>query len=92
MKTTIQKLYDSLAQAAHDLESGNVEAAKRAIAGMRADLSDTVSEPFMFAIMDPSGKPHFDEFCVAQREGDLGEAIIHLNSDGEEFKVVPVFA
>ncbi len=54
------------------------------------------AKPFMYAIQDPVGDAHMDEFCVSPLDGDLDETVDSLNEkdeydEGEGYKVVPVY-
>ncbi|CAB3858648.1 hypothetical protein LMG26788_02142 [Achromobacter pulmonis] len=52
-------------------------------------------EPFMYGIMGPDGKAHFEEFCVSGDRGELQtEVVDHLNRDNPEdgpYSVVALF-
>lgn len=42
-------------------------------------------EPFMYGIMGPDGKAHFEEFCVSGDRDELqAEVVDHLNRDNPE--------
>lgn len=50
------------------------------------------AEPFMYAIMGPDGKPHWDEFCVSGSKGDMAEGIAFLNDHfGGPFREVALY-
>lgn len=52
-------------------------------------------EPFMYGIMGPDGKAHFEEFCVSGDRSELqAEVVDHLNRDNPEdgpYSVVALF-
>jgi hypothetical protein len=52
-------------------------------------------EPFMYGIMGPDGKAHFEEFCVSGDRSELQtEVVDHLNRDNPEggtYSVVALF-
>ncbi|WP_063584279.1 hypothetical protein [Achromobacter ruhlandii] len=52
-------------------------------------------EPFMYGIMGPDGKAHFEEFCVSGDRNELqAEVVDHLNRDNPEdgsYSVVALF-
>ncbi|CAB3850558.1 hypothetical protein LMG26846_01971 [Achromobacter insuavis] len=53
------------------------------------------AQPFMYGIMGPDGKAHFEEFCVSGDRDELqAEVVDHLNRDNPEdrpFSVVALF-
>ncbi|MFY1883709.1 hypothetical protein ACOTCJ_20965 [Achromobacter xylosoxidans] len=67
--------------------------------GWRAAVSKlrvpVAGEPFMYGIMGPDGKAHFEEFCVSGDRAELQtEVVDHLNRDNPEdgtYSVVALF-
>lgn len=67
----------------------------------RDQLSDALAsapvagQPFMYGIMGPDGKAHFEEFCVSGDRDELqAEVVDHLNRDNPEdgpYSVVALF-
>lgn len=49
-------------------------------------------EPFMYAIMEPNGSAHMDEFCVAGNAEDLYSTLNGLNDSPDTgYSIVPVY-
>jgi hypothetical protein len=66
--------------------------AHKALSKLRAPVA---GEPFMYGIMGPDGKAHFEEFCVSGDRDELqAEVVDHLNRDNPEdgpYTVVALF-
>ncbi|WP_155871351.1 hypothetical protein [Achromobacter xylosoxidans] len=63
---------------------------------LKGDASAPVAgQPFMYGIMGPDGKAHFEEFCVSGDRDELqAEVVDHLNRDNPEdgpYTVVALF-
>lgn len=71
-------------------ESPTIDAARAALAS-----APVAGEPFMYGIMGPDGKAHFEEFCVSGDRNELqAEVVDHLNRDNPEdgsYSVVALF-
>lgn len=81
------------------LDTGDkYEAAQAALdAAVAAPVASApvAGEPFMYGIMGPDGKAHFEEFCVSGDRSELQtEVVDHLNRDNPEggtYSVVALF-
>lgn len=62
---------------------------------LQPDLAPVAGEPFMYGIMAPDGRAHFEEFCVSGDRSELQtEVVEHLNRDNPEdgaYSVVALF-
>jgi len=57
-----------------------------------APAVQAAKSPFMYAILKPNGKPHFDEHCVDDNAESLrAETQLMSELHGESFAVVPVY-
>ncbi|MFY3134251.1 hypothetical protein ACOTF1_24715 [Achromobacter ruhlandii] len=79
------------------LDAEACEQAAEEIRHLRAALASApvAGEPFMYGIMGPDGKAHFEEFCVSGDRDELqAEVVDHLNRDNPEdgsYSVVALF-
>lgn len=68
---------------------------RRADAAPQASTVAGEAQPFMYGIMGPDGKAHFEEFCVSGDRDELqAEVVDHLNRDNPEdgtYTVVALF-
>ncbi len=100
----IEKIADSIIDNFRDagwsmpsIDSARVrEAVKTAMLRNEGLASAPVAgEPFMYGIMGPDGKAHFEEFCVSSDRDELqAEVVDHLNRDNPEdgsYSVVALF-
>ncbi|WP_241130717.1 hypothetical protein [Achromobacter xylosoxidans] len=69
-----------------------IERLRREVSKLRAPVA---GEPFMYGIMGPDGKAHFEEFCVSGDRSELqAEVVDHLNRDNPEdgtYSVIALF-
>lgn len=92
-ETVIARLYQWMGR--HGGENGVtllMYEAHKALSKLRAPVA---GQPFMYGIMGPDGKAHFEEFCVSGNRDELqAEVVDHLNRDNPEdglYSVVSLF-
>lgn len=89
-----QRLWPEIHTAGH---AGGWRGVAWAAWSARAALASApvAGEPFMYGIMGPDGKAHFEEFCVSGDRSELqAEVVDHLNRDNPEggtYSVVALF-
>lgn len=90
MRRALEGMLAVFACGAPQGESPTIDAARAALAS-----APVAGEPFMYGIMGPDGKAHFEEFCVSGDRSELqAEVVDHLNRDNPEdgtYSVVALF-